>query len=259
MAYEMLTGQPPFHGRPPHAVLSAHLHGTAAAARDGGARRAAGARRTRDEVPGEDPADRPQTADELVRALERIDLSGDWRAPARQAAASGKSRRPTAIAAVVVIVIAAAGWLLWQRFRPRGPAPDQNMVAVVPFRVATADPALHYLREGMLDLLAAKLTGEGGMRATDPRQLLDAWRRAGGSESVELPRDDALAFARRLGAGRLLLGDVVGTPNRIVLTASLLGSVPRRLHREAQRRRAARQPCVAGRPPRIPAAHGDLR
>ena len=34
----------------------------------------------------------------------------------------------------------------------------------------------------------------------------------------------ALALARRLGAGRLLLGDVVGTPNRIVLTASLLGS-----------------------------------
>ena len=76
------------------------------------------------------------------------------------------------------------------------------MVAVVPFRVATADPALHYLREGMLDLLAAKLTGEGGMRATDPRQLLDAWRRAGGSESAEIPRENALALARRLGAGQ---------------------------------------------------------
>jgi serine/threonine-protein kinase len=225
MAYELLTGHTPFHGRPPHAVLSAHLTEPPPPLET----------ETPDVPPAlaalvmkclaKNPADRPQTADELVRALERIDLSGDWRAPAPQAAASGKSRRSMAIALVVVMVVVAAGWLLWQRFSPRGPAPDQNMVAVVPFRVASADPALHYLREGMLDLLAAKLTGEGGMRATDPRQLLDAWRRAGGSESEELPRADALAIARRLGAGRLLLGDVVGTPNRIVLTASLLGSV----------------------------------
>ena len=41
------------------------------------------------------PADRPQTADEIVRALERIDLSGDWRAPAA-AAPRGKARRPMA-------------------------------------------------------------------------------------------------------------------------------------------------------------------
>ena len=72
-----------------------------------------------------------------------------------------------------MIVVAAGAWLLWYRFRDRSPAPDQDMVAVVPFRVASADPTLHYLREGMLDLLAAKLTGEGGLRATDPRQLLD--------------------------------------------------------------------------------------
>jgi serine/threonine-protein kinase len=223
MAYELLTGAPPFHGRPPHAVLSAHLT-EAPVSVDSKA----------PEVPpalnalvmrclAKNPAERPQTADELVRALERIDLSGDWRAPSTASASSGR-RKTLAIAAAAVVAVAVGGWMLWQQLRDRNPPPDQSMVAVVPFRVATADPTLHYLREGMLDLLAAKLTGEGGMRATDPRKLLDAWRRAGGTESTDLPGDDALALARRLGAGRLLLGDVVGTPNRIVLTGSLLGS-----------------------------------
>jgi serine/threonine-protein kinase len=222
MAYELLTGETPFHGRPPHAVLSAHL-----------AEQPVPLETRAPQVPpalaslvmqclAKNPAERPQTADEIVRALERVDLSGDWRSS--PPAAGGISRRSMAMAAAVVIAVAAGGWMVWQRIRDRAPVPNRDMVAVVPFRVASADPTLHYLREGMLDLLAAKLTGEGGLRATDPRQLLDAWRRAGGSESNELPRENALELARRLGAGRLLLGDVVGTPTRLVLTASLLGS-----------------------------------
>jgi serine/threonine-protein kinase len=223
MAYELLTGAPPFHGRPPHAVLSAHLAEAPVPLDQRGPELPPALVALVMRCLAKNPADRPQTADELVRALERIDLSGDWRAPSK-AAAGSRRRRTMAIAAAAVVAVAAGGWMLWEQLRDKNPPPDQSMVAVVPFRVATADPTLHYLREGMLDLLAAKLTGEGGMRATDPRKLLDAWRRAGGTESTDLPGDDALALARRLGAGRLLLGDVVGTPNRIVLTGSLLGS-----------------------------------
>ena len=223
MAYELLSGSPPFSGRPPHSVLSAHL-----------TEQPAPLQTRAPEVPpalaalvmkclAKNPADRPQTADEIVRALDRVDLSNDWTA-LQPVAKVGVSRRTIALVAAAVIAVAAGGWAIWEQVHGRGPAPDPGTVAVVPFRVASADPALYYLREGMLDLLAAKLTGEGGLRATDPRQLLDAWRKAGGSESAELSRDDDLALARRLGAGRLLLGDVVGTPNRIVLTASLLGS-----------------------------------
>src|SRR5215204_6075012 len=225
MAYELLTGTPPFAGRPPHAVLSAHL-----------TEQPAPLESRLPQVPpalaalvmkclAKNPGDRPQTAEELVRTLERVDLSADWRAPMPSVAPTRMRRRTVGILAAVAVAIAAGGWMLWERFRDRAPAPDPNMVAVVPFRVATADPALHYLREGMLDLLAAKLTGEGGMRATDPRQLLAAWRREGGSEAADLAPESALTLARQLGAGRLLLGDVVGTPNRIVLTASLLGSM----------------------------------
>jgi serine/threonine-protein kinase len=224
MAYELLSGTTPFHGRPPHAVLSAHLTELPEPLETRVPQLPRGLATLVMTCLAKSPADRPQTADELVRALERVDLSGDWRAPRTRVESRATRRRSAAIVAAIAVAVAAGGWLLWERFRERTPAPDREMVAVVPFRVASADPTLHYLREGMLDLLAAKLTGEGGMRATDPRQLLDAWRRAGGTESTELSRDDALTLARRMGAGRLLLGDVVGTPNRIVLTASLLGS-----------------------------------
>jgi serine/threonine-protein kinase len=224
MAYELLSGSPPFGGRPPHAVLSAHLTEQPAPLES----RAPGIPPALAAIVmkclAKNPADRPQTADELVRALERVDLSGDWDLPGTSAAKTSVSRRTIAIVAAAVIAVAAGGWAIWERFRDHGPTPDRDTVAVVPFRVASADPALHYLREGMLDLLAAKLTGEGGLRATDPRQMLDAWRKAGGTESLEPSRDVDLAIARRLGAGRLLLGDVVGTPDRIVITASLLGS-----------------------------------
>ena len=225
MAYELLTGMPPFHGRPPHAVLTAHLTEQPPALGERVPQLPPALAALVMKCLEKNPGERPQTAEELVRALERIDLSGDWSAPGTAKPAARRGRRTAAIVAAAVVALAVGGWALWERLRVRDPAPDQNMMAVVPFRVSTADPALHYLREGMLDLLAAKLTGEGGIRATDPRQLLDAWRRAGGSETNELPRENALLLARRLGAGRLLLGDVVGTPTRLVITASLLGSL----------------------------------
>jgi hypothetical protein len=47
----------------------------------------------------------------------------------------------------------------------------------MPFRVS-ADASLHYLGEGMLDLLAAKPGGVVGPAAVDPRTVLNALRQA---------------------------------------------------------------------------------
>ena len=74
----------------------------------------------------------------------------------------------------------------------------------------------------MIDLVAARLTGEGGARAADPSSVMAAWRQAAGSEADDLPERVALGLARRLGAGQLLLGGVVGTPDHLALNASLL-------------------------------------
>jgi hypothetical protein len=98
---------------------------------------------------------------------------------------------------------------------------DLNLIAILPFRVAGADPALAYLHEGMVDLLGAVLSGEGGPRAMDPGYVLRAWARTGGTSGRSLDQPTAVRMVRELGAGRALLGGVIGTASRITLTASV--------------------------------------
>ncbi len=237
LAYETLAGVPPFRGRTPAEVLSAHL---AEAPEPVDAHRP--------EVPpalaalvmqclAKHPDDRPLDATVVRDGLTAVATPGAGTpgAPTPGAGTPGvdstpswggaagrrRTRRTALIAAGVGIVAAlsAAAGIFWKREAPL----DERVVAVAPFRVAGSDPSLRFLREGMLDLLAATLTGEAGPRSADPRAVLSAWRRAAGSEDADLPRDRALDVAERLGAGRLLLGDITGTPDgRVVLTASLL-------------------------------------
>ena len=94
-------------------------------------------------------------------------------------------------------------------------------MAVVPFRIASSDSSLAYLHEGMVDLFAAKLNGEAGPRSVDPRSTMRLWR-AAAEGRADLPEAEVLRLARRLGAGRLLTGSVIGTSERLVLSAAVL-------------------------------------
>src|SRR5678815_2703925 len=123
---------------------------------------------------------------------------------------------------VVAALVLVAGVVTFSQREPARPPPDENLVAVAPFRIVSTDGSLRYLREGMLDLLSAKLTGAAGPRSADPRSLLTAWRRAAGADSAELPRARALDVAETLGAGQLLIGDVTGDSTHIVLQAVLV-------------------------------------
>ncbi|MBC7790028.1 MAG: serine/threonine protein kinase [Anaerolineae bacterium] len=217
LAYELLAGKSPFGGYAPHETLAAHL-----------TERPKRVDSLRPDTPlalatiiakclEKRPSDRPQSALEVCRDLDALATPSGAavravtlaRARGRWIVAAG------AVAAIAVLAIVVAA------FRPRPAALDEHIVAVAPFRLS-GDPALRYLREGMLDLLAAKLTGTGGPRSADPRALLGAWRRAAGSDSADLPRDRALTVAEDLGAGQLLLGDISGSSSRLVLSASLL-------------------------------------
>jgi tetratricopeptide (TPR) repeat protein len=124
-------------------------------------------------------------------------------------------------AAIVVGLAVSIGLLASSRLGVSTTQADPNMVAVLPFRV-TGDSSLAYLRDGMLDLLAARLTGERGPYAADPQAVMRAWRRLAGPSEQDLSRDAELQVARRLGAGHLLLGSIVGTVHTVVISASLL-------------------------------------
>ena len=170
------------------------------------------------------PADRFATAAEFSRAITAALTDAPAVAPA-SAQPAWRSGRAIALAAAVVVAAVVGAYVLVPsaRLTVESAALDANAVAILPFRVR-GEPAIEYLREGMVDLLAAKLTGEGGLRAADPRGVYAGWRRLVGTEKEDLPPDSAIALARRLGAGNVLLGEVVGTAASIVVNASILNA-----------------------------------
>ena len=217
MGYEMLTGSPVFTGTTAQQVLAAQVTRTPEplALR-------------RPSIPPmlaaivmrcleKSPADRWQSAAEVRHELERAATPSGGTAPTVPVGAV-RSRRPVmvGVAALTLAVLAVAGFIWW-RGRPAAVALDPNVVTVLPFRVTGADATYG---EGMVDLLAAKLTGEGGPRATDPQSSVSAWRSAGGQS--DLPRNEAIGVARRLGAGKLIIGSVIGTPSQLALTATIV-------------------------------------
>jgi tetratricopeptide (TPR) repeat protein len=227
MAYEMLSGQPPFAG-PPQMVLAAHV----TQAPDPVTQRRAS-------VPPalatlvmraleKKAADRWQTAGELHQQFELMATPSGGAQPTTATMATTASRpiprRAMGIAAAVLVVaVAVAGYLTMKPATGVDEvALDPRVVAVLPFRVAGADPSLHYLRQGMLDLLQAKLTGEGGPRAADARSVLAAFRDAGGTDANDVAGDGLAGIARKVGAARVVQGSIVGPPDHVVLTASLL-------------------------------------
>ncbi len=220
--YEMLAGQPPFLGATAQQLLARHAMDPVPPLRTVRGTVPEGVERSVMRALAKVPADRFRTAADFAEAL----------AAPRETAVMSTSRSPNGRRRMVALAVgglglALAGYLWWPR--PQA-ALDPNLVAVVPFRVRGAAPALGYLREGMIDLVAARLTGEGGARAADPSWVLAAWRRAAVSESDDLPEGAVQGLARRLGAGQVLLGGVVGTPDHLALNASLLpteGGSPR--------------------------------
>lgn len=106
----------------------------------------------------------------------------------------------------------------------RRPAPvpiNPGLVAVLPFRVRGADSSLQHLGEGIVELMALELTGEGGPRAVPPGALLSLWHRTVRPSTEGVTPEVAGGIARRLGAGRFLDGGVVGTRARLTIAATV--------------------------------------
>ena len=173
LAYEMLTGRPPFAGLSAHAVLAAHL-----------TREPEPITRVRPTVSSEldalvmrclakEPAGRVASASELRRAIDELLLreTGNAGLTIPRDAGSPKSgtRRPrfaatVGIAAAAVVVATA---LLWQGTRDgqRTRAPvAQRSVAVLPFVNASSDAENEYFSDGMTDELIDALTRVQGLR-----------------------------------------------------------------------------------------------
>jgi eukaryotic-like serine/threonine-protein kinase len=202
--YQLLAGEPPFTGPTPRAVLARRLRDPVprlSAGRDVPPPVEAAIRRALER----EPKDRFATVADFARAVEGTDAPPRFLAPLRRIRS-----RPAA----ATLLVAALGVVALRTRHHAAPTFNPNLVAVLPARIVAPGHALDYLREGILDLAAAKLTGEGGPRAVDARATLAALRSAG--------EDSAGTLAARLGAGKLLDASIVGDGHRLTVTASLI-------------------------------------
>jgi serine/threonine-protein kinase len=226
--YEMLSGEPPFTGASAQAIMAKRFSTSPTPIRV-----------TRPEVPAEvddvvqralarTPADRFASAGDMAQAL-RLSFARPTPTPVPERAAttvqlplrpSGAHRIRWLVAGGLAALTLVA-MVAFMRNHERRVSLDRSVIAVAPFRVTGADSSLGYLREGMVDLLATKLSGTAALRPADPRTLLAAWGRAarGGGEPSE---DDAIQVAVMLGAGRMVEGEVVGSRGRVSLSARLV-------------------------------------
>src|SRR5213592_672908 len=160
VAYELLTGQPPFAGRTPQHLLAAHVTEAPEAIT-----------RRRASLPPalaalvmrcleKRPADRPQSASEVVHALDDITTPSERMTP----------RRWGAIAAAVALVIVIASWLLATR---TGGAAKLRSIAVLPTDIG-ADTAHAFLADGLSSDLTTKLSTIPGLsvRAYAPLSVM---------------------------------------------------------------------------------------
>ena len=84
------------------------------------------------------------------------------------------------VGTAVVLAVALGLWQLGGRAVPAGAeGVDNELIAVIPFRVASTDDRVTILREGVIDMLGPIFSSEP--RIVDSGAMISAWRRAAGA------------------------------------------------------------------------------
>ncbi len=123
-----------------------------------------------------------------------------------------------AVSGVAVAAFAFAAVMVGWRYTRTAAEPSTQAIAIFPFSVR-GKPELSYLREGMVDLLSAKLDGVAGLRSIDPRAVIAATRT--GDSSLKAQPSAVAQISRQLGAGAFVIGDVVELAGRVNVSGLL--------------------------------------
>ncbi len=222
LAYELLTGQPPFVGRTPMNLLAAHVTEVPEAI---GKRRASLPPALASLVMRcleKRPADRPQSAAEVVHALDDITTPSAGLTPAATqplaahtgpAGVTTRRGRGWVLTAAGSLLLGAAAWY----FVVRVPATDPQLVLIAPFENETGDPSLDRVGLDLAERLTIALTRAGvgkTVAAARVRELTGA----GGHVSAERAKQ----IARAAGAGLLVSGTFTGTAAALEVRIELL-------------------------------------
>jgi eukaryotic-like serine/threonine-protein kinase len=215
MAFEMLAGHPPFAGRSSHGMLAAHATETppqiAALRPATPARLAELVMRCLEKQPG----DRPQSASEIVQALDSIVTTDASPIPTSGAKIPSRSAtwgRPPIAAALVTAIVVSLGVLgVWWRIREAVPAERAiRSIAVLPFENRSGDTTFDYLEDGITDHVRDALNAQ-------PELMV----KARGS-SRQLKGRGARETGKTLGVAAVLQGTVSRSSARLHVTAELV-------------------------------------
>jgi eukaryotic-like serine/threonine-protein kinase len=209
LAYELLSGQPPFSGHSAQQVMAAHATQTPQPLT-----------RSRAAVPpaletlvqrclAKRPADRPQSAGEVLGALEGMATPSGGMTPFSGGA---RTRRPW-VAAGIGAAIIAAGVLAFATLRsPRVAAAGTRSIAVLPFETLGGADTSQSLADGLQDDILTQLTKIGALQVTSRRSVQD-YRRT--TKSVR-------EIGRELGVRALLTGQVQRAGDRVHVNVQLI-------------------------------------
>ena len=216
LGYELLTGAAPFSGTAQQ-VITQHLTTIPAPLRS---------RRT--DVPdalaglleralAKDPASRPQSAREMIAALDAV--ATPVRAPAISPIDLLIGRRTLLAAGALVAIVAVGFFALRSRTSTATAAPvteGADLIAVMPLS-AVSDTSLVRLGQDIVVTLSANLDGVGSLRTVDAATLLMRARRL----PSPLPLADARAAARDLGARSVITGTLINQGDRVLASVAL--------------------------------------
>jgi TolB-like protein len=210
VAFELLTGKPPFVRDAPHHVIAAHFQETPRPVTE-----------LRPDVPPavarlvascleKDPSRRPQSGDDLLLALDGA--TSQPVAPQRE-----RSNR-TLVATAAVAVLAGVAGLVYYASRDAEPL----TFAVAPFHNMARDTALDYRSDGIGDEILNGMAKAKGVQIVGRSTAFRFKDRPG----ADAP--DVGTIERALGARLLLTGTLRESDGRVIISAQLNDSVSHR-------------------------------
>jgi serine/threonine-protein kinase len=215
MAYEVFVGKPPFYGAPMHKIIAAHLQQTPRPLSDHRAGVPSSVVQVITRCLEKDPALRPQTAAEILTALDLPNAEPEPRlapTPAPQT-----RRRTPLIAAAVVIGIAATAAIAYVASN-RAP-PEPLTLAAIPFRNLAHDTALDYRSDGIRDEILTALARVPGVQIVG--------RSAAYRYKDNLDGSDVRTVARDLGVRLVVTGTLRENNGKVTISAQLNDSTTR--------------------------------
>src|ERR1051326_3731876 len=101
------------------------------------------------------------------------------------------------------------------------PPLDDRTWIVVPFNNVTRAPDVDYLRDASVNLLYLDLAKWTDIRVIDDARVADLIREVPGARAIPVSFDAAMAMAKRAGAGRLVMGNVIKQGSRTTIAAKV--------------------------------------